>query len=56
MPVTHHCGLPAAVEAGVGGRAVAHNAGVSVDTIIRASSCRATERSSCTDRSITLRQ
>jgi len=48
LPVTHHCGLPAAVKAGVGGRAAAHHAGVSVDTIIRAFSCRATERLSCT--------
>jgi len=48
LPMTHHCGLPAAVKAGVGGRAAAHHAGVSVDTSIRASSCRATERPSCT--------
>jgi len=42
----HHCGLPAAVEAGVAGRAAAHHAGVSVDTIIRASNFWATERPS----------
>jgi len=47
MPVTHHCGVPAAVKAGVGGRAATHHAGVSVEPIIRASSCRATERPSC---------
>jgi len=35
--------LPAAVWAGMAGRAAAHHAGVSVDTIIKASSRRATE-------------
>jgi len=48
LPVTHHCGLPAAVKAGVGGSAPAYHAGASVVTIIRASSLRATERPSCT--------
>jgi len=38
LPVTHHCGLPAAVKAGPGGSAAAYHAGASVDTIIRASS------------------
>jgi len=47
-PVTHHCGLPAAVKAGLGGSAAAHQAGTSIVTIIRAFSCRATERPNCT--------
>jgi len=40
--------LPAAVWAGVAGRTADHHAGVSVDTIVRASNCRATERPSWT--------
>jgi len=48
LHVTHHYGLPAAVKAGVDGSAAAHHAGTSVDTIIRASSLRVTERPSCT--------
>jgi len=48
---THHYVLPAAVKAVVGGRAADYQACVSVDTIIRASSCRATERPSCKLRS-----
>jgi len=40
----HQGGLPAALWAGVASRAAAHHAAVSVDTIIKASSCRATER------------
>jgi len=41
---THHCGLPAVVKMGAAGSAAANHVGVSVATIIRASSCRATER------------
>jgi len=48
LPVTRHCGFPSAVKAGVGGSAAAHHASASVDTITRASSCRATQRPSCT--------
>jgi len=45
---THHCGLPATVKVGAAGSAAAHHVGVSLATIIRASSCRASERPSCT--------
>jgi len=38
--------LSAAVWARLAGRAAAHHVGVSVDTIIKASSCQATERPS----------
>jgi len=38
LPVTHHCGLPAAVKAGLGGSVAPHHAGAFFDTIIRASS------------------
>jgi len=38
LPVTHHCGLPAAVKALVGGSAAAQHASASVVTIIRSSS------------------
>jgi len=48
LPTAHHCGLPASVKTGVGGSAADNNAGISVNTVIRASSCRATERASCT--------
>jgi len=48
MPATHHCRLPAAVNVEAADRAAAHHAGVSVDTIIKASSYRATERPSWT--------
>jgi len=48
LPATHHCGLVAAVNVGAAGSAAAHHFGISVATIIRASSCRATERLSCT--------
>jgi len=34
LPVTQHCGLPAAVKAGVGGSAAAHHAGASVVTMM----------------------
>jgi len=47
---THHFGLHAAVKAGLGGSAADHHGGVSVDTIIRAPSCRVTERPCCTPR------
>jgi len=40
--------LPAGVKVGAAVSAAAHHVGVSVATIIRASSCRATERPSCT--------
>jgi len=48
LPATHHCEFPVAVKAGVGISAADRDAGVSVDTIIRVSSCRATERPSRT--------
>jgi len=48
LPAAHHYGLPAGVKAGVGERAADHHAGFSVDTILMASSCRATERPSWT--------
>jgi len=37
LPVTHHCGLTAAVKVGAARSAAAHYASVSVDTMIKAS-------------------
>jgi len=46
--MARHCGLLAAVKAGVGGSAAAHHAGASLVTITRASNYLATERPSFT--------